>query len=64
MDVADLQTGNAAAGKRYFDTACTQCHSATGDLAGVATRLQGLTLLQRMLYPARAGTPNLRRRRR
>ena len=54
VDVADLQTGNAVAGKRYFDTACTRCHSATGDLAGLATRLQGLALLQRMLYPSGA----------
>jgi len=60
VDAADLQTGNAAAGQRYFEGAggCTRCHSATGDLAGVATRLQGLTLLQRMLYPApRPGRP-------
>jgi len=54
VDVADLQTGDATAGKRFFDGAggCATCHSATGDLAGVAARLQGLTLLQRMLYPA------------
>ena len=51
VDAADLQTGNATAGKRYFDTACTKCHSATGDLSGLASRLQGLQLLQRMLYP-------------
>ena len=51
VDVADLQTGNATAGKRYFDNACTKCHSATGDLSGLAGRLQGLQLLQRMLYP-------------
>ena len=51
VDVADLQTGNATSGKRYFDTACTKCHSATGDLSGLAARLQGLQLLQRMLYP-------------
>ncbi|MEO8259660.1 MAG: c-type cytochrome [Acidobacteriota bacterium] len=50
----DLETGDAAAGKRYFDAACTRCHSATGDLAGVAARHQGLTLLQRMLYPSQA----------
>jgi cytochrome c oxidase cbb3-type subunit 3 len=55
VDAADLQTGDAAAGKRYFDAACTRCHSATGDLAGVATRRQGLTLLQRMLYPSPGG---------
>jgi cytochrome c oxidase cbb3-type subunit 3 len=51
VDLADLQTGNAAAGRRYFDTACARCHSASGDLAGISTRLQGLPLLQRMLYP-------------
>ena len=51
VDVSDLQTGNATAGKKYFDTACTRCHSATGDLAGIAARVQGLQLLQRMLYP-------------
>ncbi len=43
---ADLQTGNAAAGKAFFNGAggCSACHSPTGDLAGVATRLQGLGL--------------------
>src|SRR5262245_3754781 len=51
VDVADLQTGDATAGKRYFDGACARCHSASGDLAGIAGRLQGLTLLQRMLNP-------------
>jgi cytochrome c oxidase cbb3-type subunit 3 len=55
VDAADLQTGDAAAGKRYFDAACTRCHSAAGDLAGVATRRQGLALLQRMLYPSPGG---------
>jgi cytochrome c oxidase cbb3-type subunit 3 len=54
VDVSDLQTGNAEAGRRYFEGAggCTKCHSATGDLAGVATRFRGLPLLQKMLYPA------------
>ena len=54
VDAADLQTGDAAAGRRFFERVggCTNCHSATGDLAGVAARLQGLTLLQRMLYPS------------
>lgn len=51
VDVADLQTGNVEAGKRYFNGACSKCHSPTGDLAGIANRLQGLVLLQRMLYP-------------
>ena len=54
VDAADLQTGNAEAGKRYFEGACSRCHSPSGDLAGIAGRLQGLTLLQRMLYPTAA----------
>jgi cytochrome c oxidase cbb3-type subunit 3 len=42
VDVADLQTG------------CSGCHSPTGDLAGVATRYQGLKLEERLLYPTGA----------
>ncbi len=51
--VEDLQTGNAEAGRKFFEGAggCTQCHSATGDLARVASRYEGLKLEQRMLYP-------------
>jgi len=55
VDVADLQSGNAEAGKLYFDSACSKCHSPSGDLAGIARRLQGLALLQRMLNPASGG---------
>ena len=53
IDPGDLTTGNAEAGRRYFDGpgGCTRCHSPSGDLAGVADRREGLTLLQRMLYP-------------
>jgi mono/diheme cytochrome c family protein len=53
VSVADLQTGNVDAGKRYFDGAggCTKCHSPTGDLAGIASRFEGLELEERMLYP-------------
>ena len=53
VDVADLQTGNVAAGKKYFEGpgGCTACHSPTGDLAGIASRYQGLQLEERMLYP-------------
>jgi mono/diheme cytochrome c family protein len=51
--VADLQTGNVQAGKQYFDGigGCVKCHSPSGDLAGVATRFEGLELEERMLYP-------------
>jgi cytochrome c oxidase cbb3-type subunit 3 len=54
VDVADLQTGNAEAGQRYFAAACSKCHSPAGDFAALAKRLQGLELLQRMLYPTPA----------
>jgi cytochrome c oxidase cbb3-type subunit 3 len=52
-----LSTGNADAGRRYFNSQCTKCHSATGDMAGVASRFQGLALLQRMLYPSGRPAP-------
>ncbi len=55
VDLADLQSGDAAAGRRYFEAACARCHSATGDLAGLATRVRGLGLVQRMLYPRADG---------
>ena len=53
VEAADLATGNASAGREYFngEGKCASCHSATGDLAGIGKRLQGLNLLRRMLYP-------------
>jgi cytochrome c oxidase cbb3-type subunit 3 len=59
VDAADLATGDATAGRSYFNGAggCSGCHSVTRDLAGIATRYKGLALLQRMLYPT-AGKPD------
>lgn len=56
VDVSDLQTGNAEAGKKYFNGAggCASCHSPTGDLAGIASRYEGLELEEQMLYPRHA----------
>jgi cytochrome c oxidase cbb3-type subunit 3 len=53
VEDSDLLTGNVAAGKKYFETTggCTGCHSATGDLAGVAKKYTGLRLEQEMLSP-------------
>jgi cytochrome c oxidase cbb3-type subunit 3 len=53
VEVADLQTGNARAGEEYFNGAggCARCHSPTGDLAGIASRYEGLQLEEQMLYP-------------
>jgi cytochrome c oxidase cbb3-type subunit III len=52
-----LLTGNAEAGKAYFNGAggCAKCHSVTGDLAGVARKYSPLDLQQRMVYPGGRG---------
>jgi cytochrome c oxidase cbb3-type subunit III len=57
VDVADLQTGNADAGKAYFNGpgGCVTCHGPTTNFATVGSRYQGLALLQRMLYPGSGG---------
>jgi cytochrome c oxidase cbb3-type subunit III len=56
VDPEDLQTGNAEAGKAFFNGAggCSGCHSPEGDLAGVASRYKGLKLEERLLYPTKA----------
>jgi len=53
VSAADLSTGSADAGRAYFEGAggCKACHSATGDLAGIAAKYRGLALMQRFLNP-------------
>jgi cytochrome c oxidase cbb3-type subunit 3 len=54
VETEDLQTGNAAAGKEYFNGpgGCASCHVVReGSFATVGSRYKGLALLQRMLYP-------------
>jgi cytochrome c oxidase cbb3-type subunit 3 len=55
--IGDLITGDAQKGAAFFngDAHCGSCHSATGDLAHVATKYEPVELQRRMLYPA----PNL-----
>jgi cytochrome c oxidase cbb3-type subunit III len=45
--------GNAAAGERYFNGAgkCGTCHSPTGDLKGIGSRLSPATIQGRVVYP-------------
>jgi len=59
IQTADLATGNADAGRVYFNGlgGCSACHSASGDLKGVASRYEGVELLQRMLYPKGSPEP-------
>jgi mono/diheme cytochrome c family protein len=53
VEASDLQTGDVNAGRDYFNGAgrCSTCHSPTGDLAGIASRYEGLQLEEQMLYP-------------
>lgn len=48
-----LLTGNADAGKQYFNGAgkCATCHSSTGDLAAIAKKYSAADLEARFLYP-------------
>jgi cytochrome c oxidase cbb3-type subunit III len=55
--LAKLLTGDAAAGKAYFSTKCSACHSPTGDLKGVAKKYSPIDLQSRFLYPEGRGDP-------
>lgn len=46
-----LNTGNAKAGAAFFAAKCMTCHSATGDLRGIANKYPPIELQTRMLYP-------------
>ena len=41
-----MLVGNAAEGQAYFAVKCASCHSATGDLRGLATRISDPKMLQ------------------
>ena len=41
-----ILVGDAAEGQAYFATKCVSCHSATGDLQGIATRITDQKALQ------------------
>jgi cytochrome c oxidase cbb3-type subunit III len=52
--LAKLLTGNANAGKAFFNGAgeCWHCHSVTKDLAGIARKYSPIDLQQHMIYPS------------
>ena len=56
--LAKLLTGNAQQGKLFFEGrgGCTECHSVTRDLAGIAKRYSPIDLQQRMIYPSAGNT--------
>lgn len=51
--VLNVLTGDAAAGAAYFNGAgkCNRCHSPTGDLGGIAKRLDPPSLQQQFVFP-------------
>ncbi len=51
--VLNVLTGNPAAGRAYFYGAgkCSQCHSPTGDLAGIASKYDPAVLQLRVVFP-------------
>lgn len=52
-EIQNINTGNAELGKAFFNGkgGCTNCHSVTGDLAGIANRYPQDGLQSRFLYP-------------
>ena len=51
--VQNILTGDAKAGAEFFNGAgkCATCHSVTGNLAGIGSRLSPVDLQQRFLFP-------------
>ena len=41
-----ILVGNASEGKSYFEVKCSTCHSPTGDLQGIATKISDPKMLQ------------------
>ncbi len=54
--VLNVVTGDPKAGEAYFNGAgkCSQCHSPTGDLAGIARKYDPPTLQTKFLFPETA----------
>jgi mono/diheme cytochrome c family protein len=57
FDVQNILTGSSRAGEAFFNGAggCKACHSPTGNLAGIGTRLTPVNIQQRMLFPPGPG---------
>jgi cytochrome c oxidase cbb3-type subunit 3 len=55
--ILNLVTGDAKAGQAYFAANCAGCHSATGDLAHIASKYDEPTLQGRFLYPRARNSP-------
>jgi len=49
--ILNIVTGDPHAGEAYFNAHCATCHSATGDLAHIASKYDPPALQSRFLYP-------------
>jgi cytochrome c oxidase cbb3-type subunit 3 len=57
--ILNVVTGDAKAGETYFSAHCANCHSATGDLAHIASKFEPVALQSRFLYPMTRGLPGM-----
>ncbi len=57
FEVKNVLTGDPKRGALYFsgDGKCATCHAATGDLAGIGTRLTPVNIQQRVIFPFAGG---------
>ncbi|MEO8592739.1 MAG: c-type cytochrome [Candidatus Solibacter sp.] len=57
LQIQNVLTGDPKAGAAYFNGAgkCSTCHSPTGDLAKIGSRLEPPAIQQRFLFPRLAG---------
>jgi cytochrome c oxidase cbb3-type subunit III len=57
-EITNILTGDPRAGEAYFngEGKCNTCHSASQDLAHIASRLKPLDVQNAFLYPASVGT--------
>ncbi len=57
FDVKNVLSGDPARGAAYFngEGKCATCHSATGDLSGIGTRLTPVNIQQRFIFPNPGG---------
>ncbi|MDR3703430.1 MAG: c-type cytochrome [Candidatus Sulfopaludibacter sp.] len=60
LQIQNVLTGDATAGAAYFngEGRCATCHSPTGDLAHIASRMDPPALQQRFLFPGGRGGPS------
>ena len=58
----NILVGDAKAGEAFFATQCASCHSATGDLQGLATRVASPMALQNMWVSGGVARPRGARR--